>query len=48
MLKRVIGRLSVALSVKIITGKGKFSDRATYQGIVLIGNLPPVVGKDFL
>ena len=26
----------------------KFSDRATYKGIVLIGNFPPVVGKDFL
>ena len=47
MLKRVIGRLSVALSVKIITGNGKFSDRTTYKGMVLIGDFPPVIGKDF-
>ena len=25
----------------------KFSDRATYKGIVLIGDFPPVIGKDF-
>ena len=43
---RVVGRLSVALSV--ITGDGKFSDRTTHKGMVLIGNFPPVIGKDFL
>ena len=48
VLKRVSGRLSVALSIKIITGNGKISDRTTYKGMVLIGNFPPVIGKDFL
>ena len=48
VLKRVIGRLSVPLSVKNITGNKQSSDRTTYKGIVLIGIFPPVIGKDFL
>ena len=48
MFKRVIGRLSVALSVKNITENEKSSDRTTYKGIILIGNFPPVIGKDLL
>ena len=44
MLKRVFG----GLSLKSSPGKKKFSDRATYQGIVFIGNFPPVMSKDFL
>ena len=48
VLKRAIGRLSVALSVKKTSpGMKKSSDRTTYKGIVLIGNFPPVIGEDF-
>ena len=45
MLKGVIGRLSVVLSVKIITWNGKHSDGTTYKGI---GKFPLVIGESFL
>ena len=44
VLKRVIGRLSAALSVKIITWN-EHSDRSTYCGVVLICNFPLVIGE---